>query len=84
MLPRSPKHHSVFHVIMAVRRGNVTVNVQSVRYSIGSIATRLRAGRSWVRIPVEQRHFSLLHIGQTGSGPHPASSVVVAGVLSLA
>ena len=34
--------------------------------------TRLRAGRSVVRIPVYTRDFSLLHKVQTGSGAYPA------------
>ena len=48
---------SVFHLIMAVRHVNVIVNILGVHYSIVSIATRLRAGRSGVWIPAEQRHF---------------------------
>ena len=78
------KHHLVFHLIMAVRHGNVIVNIQGIHYSIVSIATRLRVGRFGVRISAEQRHLSLLRIVQTCSGAHPASSVVVTGVLSLA
>ena len=54
--------HQFFHLIMAVRHGNVIVNIHGVHYSIGSIATRLRAGRSGVRIPAEQRHFFLFSI----------------------
>jgi hypothetical protein len=41
--------------------------------SLVGIVTRLRAGRSGVRIPVEARDFSLLQNVQTGSGAHPAS-----------
>jgi len=35
--------------------------------------TRLQAGRSLVRIPVDTRDFSLLHYVQTGSGAYPDS-----------
>jgi len=43
--------------------------------------TRLRAGRSGVRIPVEAKDFSLLRNIPIGSGDRPASYSMGIGVL---
>jgi hypothetical protein len=40
------------------------------RKSIDSIVTRIRAGRSRLRIPAEARNVSLLQIFRTGHGAH--------------
>jgi len=44
--------------------------------------TRLRAGRSGIRIPVEEGAFSLLRNIQAVSVTHPASYSVVSGFFS--
>jgi hypothetical protein len=46
------------------------------------LMTRLRVGRSGVRIPVQPIYISPLQSIQTGFGAHPASYSMVAGVLS--
>ena len=45
------------------------------------IVTRLRAGRSGFRIPIAARDFVPLQNVQTGSGAHPASSLIRTEVL---
>ena len=50
--------------------------------SSASIATRLRAGRSGVRIPAEARDFSPLQNVGSGSGAHTASYSLGTSVLS--
>jgi len=45
-------------------------------WRVGGIASRLRTGRSGVRMLIGKRGFSLLQNVQTGSGAHPASCSV--------
>jgi hypothetical protein len=54
------------------------------RVGVVGIGTRLRAGRTTVRIPVEARDSPLLRNVQTGSGHHPAYYSMGTGDLSLA
>jgi hypothetical protein len=59
----------------------ISIRVASIRKR-ESLATRLLAGQSGVRIPAEPRHFSLLQSVQTGSEPHTAPYLNGTGVLS--
>jgi hypothetical protein len=52
------------------------------RGTIVGIATRPRAGRSGVRVPVGASDSSVLHGLMTGCGAHPASCSVGTGGLS--
>ena len=51
--------------------------------SVDGIATRIRAGRYGIRMPVGERDFFVLQYVQTGSGDHPTSCLVGTGVLCL-
>ena len=61
---------------------NCSVSLLGSRHSSVGIVTKLRAGRSEIRIPTGAKGFSLFQKVQTGSGAHPASSSVRTGVLS--
>lgn len=50
--------------------------------SVVGTETRLQAGRSGIRIPVEKRDFSLLQNIQTGSEADASSSSVLISILS--
>ena len=68
-----PHTHTSFRSLLAL------LHAGSAYYGIGS---KVRPGRSGVRIPTGSSHFSLLQYVQTGSGAHTASCTMDTGVLS--
>ena len=69
MMERHPVSEMIFCTTLRRKRENFSVDSNTP-------ATRLRAGRSGLLIPIWARDFSLLRNAQSGSGAHPAPCLV--------
>ena len=72
----------LYKITKYITRNFDTCNKEAkTQTSIVGVVTRLRAGRSVVRIPVVARNFPIFQKVHTGHGAHQASRSVDTGVL---